>query len=111
MPKAGCKMSAPKGCKNFWVFIQGNSLVFLLNNTLVYMFPNIQNKKMKKDCIWVRMRGAILAKKGTPKLNLLLPVHCSYIQDAGAGAGTGAVFSKHQAYSFILLLEFQDTCV
>ena len=40
-----------------------NFLVFQLNNGLVYMFPpgsaaRIQNETLKKDCIWVRIRGA-----------------------------------------------------
>ena len=33
------------------------------------MFRRIQNESLKKDCIWVRIRGAFLAKKGAPKLN------------------------------------------
>ena len=33
------------------------------------MFRRIQNESLKKDCIWVRIRGAFLAKKGVPKLN------------------------------------------
>ena len=46
-----------------------NSLVFLLNNALDYMFPHIQNETLKKECIWVGIRGAVLAKKGAPKLS------------------------------------------
>ena len=53
--------------KDFWDVIQENSLVFLLNNALVYMFPRIQNETLKNECIWVRIRGAVLAK-GSPKL-------------------------------------------
>ena len=33
------------------------------------MFRRIQNESLKKDRIWVRIRGAFLAKKGAPKLN------------------------------------------
>ena len=33
------------------------------------MFPRIQNETLKKECIWVRIRGDVLAKKGAPKLN------------------------------------------
>ena len=33
------------------------------------MFPRTQNEKLKKECIWVRIRGAFLAKKGAPKLS------------------------------------------
>ena len=33
------------------------------------MFRRIQNESLKKDCIWVRIRGAFLAKKGAPKLD------------------------------------------
>ena len=68
-PKTQGKISAPKARENFWGFIRENSLVFLLNNALVYMFRRIQNESLKKDCIWVRIRGAFLAKKGAPKLN------------------------------------------
>ena len=68
-PKTQLKISAPKARENFWGFIRENSLVFLLNNALVYMFRRIQNESLKKDCIWVRIRGAFLAKKGAPKLN------------------------------------------
>ena len=63
-------MSAPKARENFWYFIQESSLVFLLNNALVYVFPRIQNETLKKECIWVRIRGAFPAKKGAPKLSL-----------------------------------------
>ena len=62
-------MSAPKARENFFVFIQDNSLVFLLNNALIYMFPRIQNETLTTECIWVRIRGAVLAKKGAPKLS------------------------------------------
>ena len=41
----------------------------LLNNASVYMFLRIQNESLIKECIWVRIRGAFLAKKGGPKLN------------------------------------------
>ena len=68
-PKTQGKISAPKARENFWGFIRENSLVFLLNNALVYMFRRIQNESLKKDRIWVRIRGAFLAKKGAPKLN------------------------------------------
>ena len=68
-PKTQWKISAPKARENFWGFIRENSLVFLLNNDFVYMFRRIQNESLKKDCIWVRIRGAFLAKKGAPKLN------------------------------------------
>ena len=63
------KVSAPKVHEIFWGIIRENSLVFLLNNALVYMFPRIQSETMKKEYIWVRIRGAFLAKKGAPKLN------------------------------------------
>ena len=33
------------------------------------MFPRIQNETLKKECIWIRIRGAFLAKKGAPKLS------------------------------------------
>ena len=33
------------------------------------MFPRIQNETLKKECIWVRIRGAFLAKKGVSKLS------------------------------------------
>ena len=33
------------------------------------MFPRIQNETLNKECIRVRIRGALLAKKGAPKLN------------------------------------------
>ena len=63
------KVSAPKVRDNFWAVLRENSLVFLLNNALVYMFPHIQNETLKKECIWIRIRGAVRAKKGAPKLN------------------------------------------
>ena len=68
-PKIQLKVSAPKARENFWGLLSENSLVFLLNNALVYMFLCIQNESLKKECIWVRIRGAFLAKKGAPKLN------------------------------------------
>ena len=37
------------------------------NNALVHMFPRIQNEALK-EWIWVRIRGAVLAKKGASKL-------------------------------------------
>ena len=46
-----------------------SSLVFLPNSASVYVFPRIQNETLKKECIWVRIRGAFLAKKGAPKLS------------------------------------------
>ena len=58
-----------EGARKFWCLIQENSLVFLLNNALVYVFPRIQNKTLKKEGIWVRLRGASLAKKGASNLN------------------------------------------
>ena len=67
-PKTQWKVSAPKAHENFCGVIRENSLVFLLNNALVYMFPRIQNETLKKECIWVRMRSAALAKTGAPKL-------------------------------------------
>ena len=33
------------------------------------MLPRIRNETLKKECIWVRIRGAFLAKKGAPKLS------------------------------------------
>ena len=63
------RLARRRRATNFWGFIRENSLVFLLNNDLVYMFRRIQNESLKKDCIWVRIRGAFLAKKGAPKLN------------------------------------------
>ena len=68
-PKRKRKVSTPKAPKNFAGFIQQSSLVFLLNSALVYVFPRIQNETLKKECIWVRIRGAFLAKKGVPKLS------------------------------------------
>ena len=68
-PKIQSKVSAPKARENFWSLIQENSLVFLLNGALVYMFPRIQNETLKKERVWVRLRGAFLAKKGAPNLN------------------------------------------
>ena len=68
-PKTQWKVSAPKARENFWSLVQENYLVFLLNNALVYMFPRIQNETLKKERIWVRIRGAFLAKKGAPNLN------------------------------------------
>ena len=38
---------------------------FLLNNLLVYMFPRIQNETLKKECILVKIRGAIITKGST----------------------------------------------
>ena len=68
-PKIQSKVSAPKARENFWSLIQENSLVFPLNSALVYMFPRIQNETLKKERVWVRLRGAFLAKKGAPNLN------------------------------------------
>ena len=67
--ETGWKLNAPKARENFWGVVGENSLVFLLNYALVDMFPRIQNETLKKECIWVRIRGAFLAKKGAPKLN------------------------------------------
>ena len=53
-----------EGARKFLGVFRENSLVFLLNNTLVYMFLRIQNESLIKECIWVRVRGAFLAKKG-----------------------------------------------
>ena len=50
--------------------VQENSLDFLLNKVLVYMFPRIQNETLKKEGIWVRIKGAVLAKEGAPKLSV-----------------------------------------
>ena len=33
------------------------------------MFPLIQNETLKKECIWIRIRGAFPAKKAVPKLS------------------------------------------
>ena len=65
-PKTQWKVSAPKAREHFWGVIRENSLVFLLNNALAYMLPRIQNETMKKECIWVRIRGtASRQKEGT----------------------------------------------
>ena len=53
-----------EGARKFFGVFRENSLVFLLNNALVYMFLRIQNESLIKECIWVRIRGAFLAKKG-----------------------------------------------
>ena len=53
-----------EGARKFLGVFGENSLVFLLNNALVYMFLRIQNESLIKECIWVRIRGAFLAKKG-----------------------------------------------
>ena len=58
-----------RGRENFWDVGRGNSLAFLLNNSLVYMFPCIQNETLKKECILVRIRDAVLAQKRAPKLS------------------------------------------
>ena len=58
-----------EGAWKFLGRIWENSLVFLLNNALVYMFLRLRNKLLKKECIWVRKRGAFLAKQGVPELN------------------------------------------
>ena len=42
-------------------------MVFLLDNALVYMFLRIQNESLIKECIWVRIRGAFLGKRGGAK--------------------------------------------
>ena len=70
------EVSAPKARTTFWGVIRENSLVFLLNNALVYMFFRIQSEILRKECIWVRIRVAIFAKKGALKLNL--PYHLPY---------------------------------
>ena len=57
-----------EGVGKFLRRFQENYLVFLMNNALVYMYPRIQNETLKKECIWVRIRGTVLAKKGAPKL-------------------------------------------
>ena len=62
----------PRRCEKFWGVIQEKSLAFLLNNALVYMVPRIQNEALKKEHIWVRIRGTFLAKKRATKLNF----HC-----------------------------------
>ena len=54
--------------RKFLGFFQKNSVVVLLNNTSVYMFPHIQNETLEKECIWVRIRGVLLAIEGAPKL-------------------------------------------
>ena len=38
------------------------------------MFPRIQNETLKKECIWVRIRGAFLAKKGGGRQSLVFIV-------------------------------------
>ena len=58
-----------EGTRKFLGVFREDSVVFLLNNALVYMFLLIQNESLIRECIWVRIRGAFLAKKGGPKLN------------------------------------------
>ena len=41
-----------------------NSLVLLLNNALFYMFPQIQNETVKKECIWAEKGALLLPKRG-----------------------------------------------
>ena len=65
--KTQWKVSALKARENFLAVIRENSLVFLLNNALVYKFRRIQNESLIKECIWVRIKGAFLAKKGGAK--------------------------------------------
>ena len=95
-PKTPWKASAPTARKNFWSLIQENSLVFLLNNALVYMFPSIQNKTLKKERIWVRIRGTFLVKKGAPNLNFHREGgNCPHLPPKSAIVqGTSPPFSK-----------------
>ena len=41
------------------------SMVFQLNNALIHV-SHIQNETRKKECIWVRIRGTLLAENGAP---------------------------------------------
>ena len=54
------------------------------------MFPRIQNKTLRKECIGVKIRGAVLAKKGAPKL--------SFHREGGKllqpGTGCGEIYHK-----------------
>ena len=53
-----------EGARKFLGVFRENSLVFLLNNAIVYMFLRIQNESLIKESIWIRIRGAFLAKRG-----------------------------------------------
>ena len=67
--KKKMKSERAEDAKIFWASFNKALLVFLLNSALVYVFPRIQNETLKKECIWVRIRGAFHAKKGPPKLS------------------------------------------
>ena len=66
------KSERAEGARTFFGLRSIKFSDFLLNSALVYAFPRIQNETLKKECIWVRIRGAFLAKKGAPKLSF----HC-----------------------------------
>ena len=53
-----------EGARKFLGVFRENSLDFLLNNALVYVFLRIQIESLIKECIWVRIKGAFLAKEG-----------------------------------------------
>ena len=52
--------------RKFLALLHENSLLFLLNKAMVYVLPH-SKLNSGKECIWVRMRGFVLAKKGNAK--------------------------------------------
>ena len=75
-----------KDARKFLVRYSTKFSGFLLDNALVYIFPRIQNETLKNEFIWVRITGAVLAKKGAPKLKSRregggqLPLSAPYIR-------------------------------
>ena len=51
-----------EGARKFLGVFRENSVVYMLY--VVYMFLHIQNESLIKEYIWVRIRGACLAKRG-----------------------------------------------
>ena len=63
------KSERAEGARKFFGLRSIKLSGFLPNSALVYVFPRIQNETLKKECIWVRIREAFLAKKGAAKLS------------------------------------------
>ena len=56
------KFERAEGVRKVLGLSSGNSLGFLLKKRLSSSLPRIQKGAFKRECIWVRIRGAVLAK-------------------------------------------------
>ena len=61
-PQIGLKLSAQKALD----FRLSSSLAFLLNNVMICMFDPHPIETVKKECLRIMTRGALLTKEGVP---------------------------------------------